>query len=78
MAKIKNANKGLVPVRNWVVAAEKYGKTFDKNKPIVPEVTKNPEPVRTPQRKVRVPPKKQYVPEETLQYPEEIEEPYYE
>ena len=47
-AKIKNANKGLVPVRNWVVAAEKYGKTFEKNKPIVPETIKNPEPVRTP------------------------------
>jgi len=26
-----------VPIRNWVVAAENYGMTFEKNKPIEPE-----------------------------------------
>ena len=57
---IKNSNSELVPIRNWVVAAERYGMTFDKNAPIDPPQLENPEPVRTPQRKVKVTPKRQH------------------
>ena len=56
---IKNANSDLIPIRNWVVAAERYGMTFEKNQPIEPpEDDEPPEPVKTPQRKVKITPKR--------------------
>ena len=55
---IKNSNSELVPIRNWVVAAERYGMTFEKNQPIDPPEVEAPEPIRTPKRKVVVSPKR--------------------
>jgi len=74
---IKKQNSELVPIRNWVVAAERYGMTFEKNQPVEPpeEEVPEPTPVRTPQRKVKITPKRpsHNVPEAHIPY----EEPRY-
>ena len=54
---MSKSNRNLVPIRNWVVAAENYGMCFEKNHPIEPEEVEAPV-VKTPARKVKVSAKK--------------------